>query len=214
MKVLTSLSLFAFLLIGANVQAQRFEGSIGFTKNIGPVTANYIYHVKGDMIRVEELDETGAIQGIMLVDTKKNSVVALSPERKMFIDVPNRRKSGETPTEVKATGKHQTINGYDCEEWLVQSAEEGRKVSYWVAAKDFDFFVPMLKTLNRKDKMALYYMSLPNADGTFPMRGTEVKSDGMELTRLEVTKVQKSTLSADMFSIPAGYTKFEREAND
>lgn len=214
MKVLTSLSLFAFLLIGANVQAQRFEGSIGFTKNIGPVTANYIYHVKGDMIRVEELDETGAIQGIMLVDTKKNSVVALSPERKMFIDVPNRRKSGETPTEVKATGKHQTINGYDCEEWLVQSAEEGRKVSYWVAAKDFDFFVPMLKTLNRKDKMALYYMSLPNADGTFPMRGTEVKSDGMELTRLEVTKVQKTTLSADMFSIPAGYTKFEREAND
>ena len=156
MKVLTSLSLFAFLLIGANVQAQRFEGSIGFTKNIGPVTANYIYHVKGDMIRVEELDETGAIQGIMLVDTKKNSVVALSPERKMFIDVPNRRKSGETPTEVKATGKHQTINGYECEEWLVQSAEEGRKVSYWVAAKDFDFFVPMLKTLNRKDKMALY----------------------------------------------------------
>jgi hypothetical protein len=214
MKVLKTLSLFALVLVATSTQAQRFEGSIGFTKNIGPVTANYIYHVKGDMIRVEELDETGAIQGIMLVDTKKNSVVALSPERKMYIDVPNRRKSGETPTEVKATGKHQTINGYDCEEWLVQSAEEGRKVSYWVASKDFDFFVPMLKTLNRKDKMALYYMSLPNADGTFPMRGTEVKSDGMELTRLEVTKVQKSTLTADMFSIPTGYTKFEREAND
>ena len=214
MKVLKTLSLFALVLVATSTQAQRFEGSIGFTKNIGPVTANYIYHVKGDMIRVEELDETGAIQGIMLVDTKKNSVVALSPERKMYIDVPNRRKSGETPTEVKATGKHQTINGYDCEEWLVQSAEEGRKVSYWVASKDFDFFVPMLKTLNRKDKMALYYMSLPNADGTFPMRGTEVKSDGMELTRLEVTKVQKSTLTADMFSIPTGYTKFERVAND
>ena len=62
--------------------------------------------------------------------------------------------------------------------------------------------------------MALYYMSLPNADGTFPMRGTEVKSDGMELTTLEVNKIQKTTLTADMFSIPTGYTKFEREAND
>ena len=62
--------------------------------------------------------------------------------------------------------------------------------------------------------MALYYMSLPNADGTFPMKGTEVKSDGMELTRLEATKVEKSALSADMFKIPEGYTKFERESNE
>jgi len=214
MKVLKTLSLFALLLVGISAQAQRFEGSIGFTKNIGTVAANYIYHVKGDMIRVEELDETGAIQGIMLVDTKKNSVVALSPERKMYIDVPNRRKSSETPTTDKATGKHQSINGYDCEEWLVQSDTEGRKVSYWVAQKDFDFFVPMLKTLNRKDKMALYYMSLPNPDGTFPMRGVEVKSDGMELTKLEVTKVQISKLSSEMFTIPSGYTKFERETSE
>lgn len=202
------------MLVSTAISAQRFEGSIGFTKNIGPVTANYIYHVKDDMIRVEELDETGTIQGIMLVDTKKNTVVALSPERKMYIDVPNRRKSSDTPTQVSPTGKTQKINGYECEEWLVNSDEDGRKVSYWVAKNDFDFFVPMLKTLNRKDKMALYYMSLPNADGTFPMKGTEVKSDGMELTRLEVTKVEKSALSADMFEIPEGYTKFERETNE
>jgi hypothetical protein len=214
MKVLTTLTLMASLFVSTAITAQRFEGSIGFTKNIGPVTANYIYHVKDDMIRVEELDETGTIQGIMLVDTKKNTVVALSPERKMYIDVPNRRKSGDSPTQVTPTGKTQKINGYECEEWLVNSDEDGRKVSYWVAKNDFDFFVPMLKTLNRKDKMALYYMSLPNADGSFPMKGTEVKSDGMELTRLEVTKVEKSALSADMFKIPDGYTKFERESNE
>ena len=202
------------MLVSTAISAQRFEGSIGFTKNRGPVTANYIYHVKDDMIRVEELDETGTIQGIMLVDTKKNTVVALSPERKMYIDVPNRRKSSDSPTQVSPTGKTQKINGYECEEWLVNSDEDGRKVSYWVAKNDFDFFVPMLKTLNRKDKMALYYMSLPNADGTFPMKGTEVKSDGMELTRLEATKVEKSALSADMFKIPEGYTKFERESNE
>ena len=204
----------ATMLVSTAISAQRFEGSIGFTKNIGPVTANYIYHVKDDMIRVEELDVTGTIQGIMLVDTKKNTVVALSPERKMYIDVPNRRKSSDCPTQVTPTGKTQKINGYECEEWLVNSDEDGRKVSYWVAKNDFDFFVPMLKTLNRKDKMALYYMSLPNADGTFPMKGTEVKSDGMELTRLEVTKVEKSAVSADMFKIPEGYTKFERETNE
>lgn len=214
MKVITTITLALGLLCSMNVEAQRFEGSIGFTKNIGPVTAKYVYMVKDHMIRVEELDELGDIQGIMLVDTDKNSVVALSPERKMYIDVPNRRKTNESETEVKATGKTQTINGYECEEWMVSSSSDGRKVSYWVATEDFDFFVPMLKTLNRKDKMALYYMNLPNANGTFPMRGKEVKSDGMELTRLEVNKIEKEALSAELFKIPADYTKFERETSD
>lgn len=212
MKAIATLTLFVLSIFGSvATQAQRFEGSIHFTKNIGPVTARYIYHVKEDMVRVEELDELGQVQGIMLVDTKKNSVVALSPERKMFIDVPNRRKANESQTEVKSTGSTKTINGYECEEWLVSSAEDGRKVSYWIAKDDFDFFIPMLKTLNRKDKMALYYMELPDADGGFPMAGTEVKSNGMELTTLKVDSVEEAELSAELFSIPQDYTKFERE---
>lgn len=215
MKVIATLTMMMLgLLCTTDSTAQRFEGSIGFTKNIGPVTAKYTYHVKDDMIRVEELDELGEIQGIMLVNTTTNTVVALSPERKMYIDVPNRRKTNQSETEVKTTGKKQTINGYECEEWLVKSPDDGREVSYWVATKDFEFFLPMLKTLNRKDKMALYYMDLPNAAGSFPMKGTEVKSDGMELTRLEVDTVAHETLSADMFEIPADYSKFERETSN
>lgn len=215
MKVIATLTLLMVgLLCTTGMNAQRFEGSIEFTKNIGPVTAKYTYHVKDDMIRVEELDELGEVQGIMIVNTTTNSVVALSPERKMYIDVPNRRKTNETDTDVKATGRTENINGYECEEWLVKSSDDGREVSYWVASKDFDFFLPMLKTLNRKDKMALYYMELPNAAGSFPMKGTEVKSDGMELTRLEVDAVQKGNLSAELFEIPADYSKFERETSN
>ena len=159
------------------------------------------------------MDETGTIQGIMIVNTAENSVVALSPERKMYIDVPNRRKVKESDIEVNQTGNKQTINGYECFEWVVDSNEDGRKVSYWVAQDDFDFFIPMLKTLNRKDKMALYYINLPDANGSFPMRGREVKSDGVELTKLEVTKIEKSALQASLFEIPKGYSKFERESN-
>ncbi len=215
MKVIATLTMMMMgLLYTTDTTAQRFEGSIGFTKNIGPVTAKYTYQIKDDMIRVEELDELGEVQGIMIVNTTTNTVVALSPERKMYIDVPNRRKTSQTETEVKNTGKTEIINGYECQEWLVKSPEDGREVAYWVAIDDFDFFIPMLKTLNRKDKMALYYMDLPNAAGSFPMKGTEVKSDGMELTRLEVDKVQKEILSAELFEIPADYSKFERETSN
>jgi len=214
MKTLKTALAATLMLASMNtISAQRFEGAIGFTKTIGPVTADYVYYVKENMIRVEELDEKGGVQGIMLVNTEDNSVVALSPERKMYIDVPNRRKVKESDIEVKQTGESEMINGYECFEWIVDSNEDGRQVSYWVAQNDFDFFIPMLKTLNRKDKMALYYINLPDATGSFPMRGREVKKDGVELTKLEVTRIEKSELSADKFAIPSGYSKFERESN-
>lgn len=214
MKVITSIALIiAAVFAGVDCQAQRFEGSIGFTKNIGPVTAKYIYHVKGDKVRVEELDELGEIQGIMIVNTTDNTVVALSPERKMYIDVPNRRKTNKADTQVSATGKTKSLNGYTCEEWTVKSPEDGREVSYWIATGEFDFFLPMLQTLNRKDKMALYYMDVPGAENGFPMEGVEAKTDGMELTKLSVDQVSNKALSADLFEIPNDYTKFERETS-
>jgi hypothetical protein len=40
--------------------------------------------------------------------------------------------------------------------------------------------------------------------------GQDHKNDGTEVSRLEVTKVSRGTQRADLFAIPAGYTKFER----
>ena len=188
-----------------------FQGTIKFTKTIGPVTANYIYYVKGDKIRVEELSENGEIQGIMIVDTKENTVKALSPERNMFIDVPNKRPARETEVYVQKTNNKKTINGYECTEVKVTGKDDGREVTFWAADDDFDFMVPMLETLNRKDKLAVYFMNIPNFQGSFPMLGIEKKTDGVELTKLQVVDVTKSNLSNDLFTIPANYSKFERE---
>ncbi|MCZ4408723.1 DUF4412 domain-containing protein [Cryomorphaceae bacterium 1068] len=188
-----------------------FQGTIKFTKTIGPVTANYVYYVKGDLVRVEELGENGEIQGIMIVDTKANTVKALSPERQMFIDVPNKRPARETDVYVQKTNKTQEINGYQCTQVKVTGKDDGREVTFWVADDDFDFLVPMLETLNRKDKLAVYFMNVPDIDGMFPMKGVEKKTDGVELTNLQVNEVEKGELDDSLFEIPAEYTKFERE---
>jgi hypothetical protein len=188
-----------------------FQGMIKFTKTIGPVTANYVYYVKGDKVRVEELGENGEVQGIMIIDTKNNSVKALSPERQMYIDVPNKRPARETEVYVQKTGKTETINGYKCSEVKVSGKTDGREVTYWVADDDFDFFIPMLETLNRKDKLAVYFMNIPDLHGVFPMVGVERKTDGVELSKLQVLEMNKSDLDASMFEIPSDYTKFERE---
>lgn len=206
----------AAIMLGATLSVTAFasgpfQGTIKFTKTIGPVTANYVYYVKGDKIRVEELSENGEVQGIMIVDTKANTVKALSPERKMFIDVPNKRPARETEVYVQKTNNTKMVNGYNCTEVKVSGKTDGREVTFWVADDDFDFMVPLLETLNRKDKLATYFMNIPNLDGFFPMVGVERKTDGVELTKLQVNTVDKGDLNNDLFEIPADYAKFERE---
>ncbi len=212
-RITTTIAAFvlAATLSSAVFASEPFQGTIKFTKTIGPVTANYTYYVKGDKIRVEELGENGEIQGIMIIDTKANSVKALSPERQMYIDVPNKRPAKDAEVYVQKTSNSQTINGYKCSEVKVTGKTDGREVTFWVADDHFDFFIPMLETLNRKDKLAVYFMNIPDLAGYFPMVGVERKTDGVELSKLQVYDMNKTNLDDKLFQIPANFTKFERE---
>lgn len=190
--------------------AQPFEGVVEFTKTTGPVITHYKYFVKGDFIRIEEIGAKGDVQGVMLADTRDRTVKALSPERKLFMDVPNLRLPKDVNVKVEKTNQTKTMAGYTCEKWVVSSAEEDRKVEYWVAADEFDFFIPLLQTLNRKDKQAVYFLEIPDAVGVFPMLGVETKGDGTEVTKLEVTKISRAENNTALFQIPPNYNKFER----
>lgn len=198
------------LLAGSGLRAQSFEGIIEFTKTTGPVVTNYKYFVKGEHIRIEEISARGEVQGIMLVDTRDKTVTALSPDRKLYMDVPNMRLPKDVKADVKKTGEMKDMAGYKCEKWTVKSATEDRQLSYWVAQDAFDFFVPLLETLNRKDEQAVFFLKIDGAKGVFPMLGVEQKMDGSEVSRLEVTKVTKVAQKPVLFEIPAGYNKFER----
>lgn len=204
--------LFSLALLGSITlaNAQAFEGIIEFTKTTGPVITNYKYYVKGDHIRIEEISARGDVQGIMLVDTRDRTVIALSPDRKLYMDVPNMRLPKEVETEVKKTGEMKDMAGYKCEKWVVKSVKEDRVLTYWVAADEFTFFVPLLETLNRKDEQAVFFLDIPDAKGVFPMLGLEQKLDGAEVTKLQVTKVTKGVQKPALFEVPAGYNKFER----
>jgi len=190
--------------------AQSFEGVIEFTKTTGPIVTNYKYIVKGDHIRIEEIGAQGEIQGVFLVDTRDRSVRALSPERKLYMDVPNLRLPKDVNVQVTKTSELKTINGYQCEKWVVSSDEEDRTIEYWVASDEFDFFIPLLETLNRKDKLSVFFLQIPDAIGVFAMLGIETKLDGTEVTRLEVNKIERTENRTAIFEVPPNYNKFER----
>ncbi|MBP6311534.1 MAG: DUF4412 domain-containing protein [Flavobacteriales bacterium] len=191
-------------------QAQSFEGVIEFKKTSGPVVTSYKYYVKGDHVRIEEVSSKGEVQGIMLVDTHDKTVVALSPERKLFMDVPNMRLPKEVETSITKTNETKEMLNYKCEKWVVKSNAEDRLITYWVAADAFDFFIPLLQTLNRKDEQAVFFLEIPDSKGVFPIVGMEQKIDGAEVGRLEVSNIVKGPQKDALFEIPVGYNKFER----
>ena len=205
-----STALVATTLAATPAQAQAFEGIVEFTKTTGPVVTSYKYFVKGERVRIEEIGARGEVQGIMLVDTRDKTVTAISPERKLYMDVPNMRLPKDVEVQVQKTSDLKDIAGYKCEKWLVKSPKEDRQITYWVAADDFDFFVPLLETLNRKDEQAVFFLQVKDNGGVFPMLGIEQKTDGAEVSRLEVSKVTKGAQKPALFEIPAGYNKFER----
>jgi Domain of unknown function (DUF4412) len=198
------------LFATSGLAAQSFEGVLEFTKTTGPVITSYKYYVKGERVRIEEISSRGEVQGIMLVDTRDKTVTALSPERKLYMDVPNMRLPKDVETQVQKLADTKQIAGYPCEKWVVKSAKEDRQITYWVAADEFNFFIPLLETLNRKDEQAVFFLQIQGANGVFPMLGVEQKMDGAEVSRLEVTKVTKGVQKPTLFEIPAGFNKFER----
>ncbi|CAG5076745.1 hypothetical protein CRYO30217_00187 [Parvicella tangerina] len=198
----------AFMLTATSFA--QFGGEIEFTKKVGSIEVHYKYYVSGDNVRVEEITD-GKIEGVQLMDLDEGTMLAVSPERKMYMEVPNKRPASDLDVEVDKTGKTKTINGKKCEQIIVTCSDKDRKIEYWVAKGDYDFFIPMLKTLNRKENQSMFFMEIPGMDGYFPMLSTETTlSDGTQVSELTAGKMTEKKLSKDMFEVPAGFSKFEK----
>lgn len=186
---------------------KSFEGIISFTKKSGSSESKYKYYIKGDHVRVEELNADGSVQGIMLVNTADKTVRAISPERKMYMDVPSKSSFSTGSVSMEKKDATKSLMNYTCNEWIASSKDEDRTITYWMAWDNFDFFIPFLKTINRKDKQAVYFLSMTGTNGAFPMLSIETKMDGTEISRLTVTGIDKKDLENSLFEIPAGYSK-------
>jgi len=207
---LTSIFAIAGMLIAS---AQSFEGVIEFKKQTATDTVNYIYYVKGDKVRLDEIgNKSKKVEGSFIIDLKTNSMVSLSHERKLFIE----QASGTPATvtgkpEVTKTGNVKTILGVKCNEYVVKNTDEKVQVTYWMGSGKFDFFFKLLKVLNRKDKSAVYVQQLTSVDGMFPFLSSQVNLEtGKEEIKMEVTKIDKKTVDASKFDIPKDYQKFQK----
>jgi hypothetical protein len=204
---------FTFLLFGfiTSSFAQSFEGVIDFRKTNGEEKVYYSYTVKGTKVRIDEKSEDGkSIIATLLVDLNSKEILALSHDRKLFMkrEAKTTERVAGSPKIVRS-GNHRFIQGFDCEQWRVKNETEKTEISYWVTKGNYDFFLPLLGVLGRKDRFASYYLAIPDREGYFPVDAVERDIQRNEKGRLEVIQIAEKKLDDNLFVVPKTYMQME-----
>ena len=192
--------------------AQTFEGVIEFKKATTTDTTNYIYYVKGNQVRIDEIgSKSHKVEGTFIVDMDAKTMTSLNHERKLYMDQATPAAPVIKGTcEVKKGQNVKNLQGFKSVEYVVTNNEENTKITYWIADGKFAFFDKLLHQLNRKDKSSTYYLQIQDVKNMFPMLSIQTDLNGKEQVKLEVTKITKKEIDPSMFLIPKGYNKFEK----
>jgi len=192
--------------------AQAFEGTIEFKKASTTDTTNYVYYVKGNQVKIDEIGaKSRKVEGSFLVDMDAKTMKSLNIERKLYMDQPTPAAPTIKGTCTVKKGQNvKNLQGYKCVEYVVTNVEEATTITYYIADGKFTFFEKLLRQLNRKDKSSTYFLQIPDMKNSFPMLSIQTDLQGKETGRLEVTKITKKEIDPSTFDLPKGYNKFEK----
>ncbi|MGL5889207.1 MAG: DUF4412 domain-containing protein [Bacteroidia bacterium] len=191
--------------------AQNFEGIIEFKKQTLTDTVNYVYSVKGDQVRIDEISpRTHRIGGSYLLNTKEGTTIYLNHELKTTVRRANTDKS-TVPAGLTVTSSKETKSffGYKCSKYSVTNTADNSSIHYYVASGKFTFFVPMLELLNRREDFSAHFLALPAKDGALPLLAVKYDAAGKEVGRLEAARIEKKAISASVFDVPKDYKEFK-----
>ena len=203
------------LTLSVMAVAQSYEGSVEFKMETNKDTTANIYYVKGNTIKLDQIGrKSGKVEGSFVFDLAENKVKYVNPTRKVW----GEHKSETVPvikgTCVATKGTNtKLIQGQKCVEYTVKNTEENTQVTYWISSGKYDFFMPLVKLWNRKDKQSVYFNQIKDLPkGSMPLLSEEKTISDMKIvSKLEVSKIAKGSMDASKISIPADYNKFEQK---
>jgi hypothetical protein len=185
-----------------------FEGDITMHTTSGSSSQDMIVEVKKDQLRFDMTSPNGgAMHGVF--DPTANKVVLFADATKTYTDMNFSGASGATNTNpdtaaIVQSGKHETIAGYDCEDFTATDAA-GKK-SEVCTAQGIAFFD--IASLRNGAQAAGSSIGKQFRDKkSFPLKSVEYDATGKELSRMEVTKIEPKSIDDSRFATPADYTK-------
>ena len=213
MKTILYFILILFFTV-VKTQAQGFNGSIDFKKYTLRDTNSNVYVVKNKLVKLEQYSKkANNIEGSFLFDLSAGKIRWVNPTRKVWGEHRSETASlVRGQCEVSKGVGTKSIAGVKCHDYTVKNTEENTSITYWVAEGNYDFFVPLIKLWNRKDKQSIYFSQIKDLPaGSMPLLSEEKQmSDGKMVTKLEVTKINTKTPDDASLEVPAGYTRFDQ----
>ena len=220
MLIVRKLSVVAAIVTAMPAAAQSsFEGVIVFTATSAgrPATDTMIQTTKGSMLRFETVLKPGQKeQGAMIYDFKAHTMTVLMMHEKKYMIMPI--KQTETMTKaigdvkLTKTGRTATVAGVSCQIYHAsRTNERGTKEGEACFAKGvglamMDIFAGMGGRGGGNSAVEAFH-DLAKED-LHMLKAWELK-DGSEQGTLEAVKIDRKSVDASLFAIPAGFTKVE-----
>ena len=196
------------VLVPQAMAAQPFEGALTMRVSSkganGPQSQEVEYLVRGGKVRVSMGGPAGAMS--LLSVPQEQKVYVLMAAQNAYLEMPvsdaSSSVAAKSPADatITRTGRMDTVAGYACEHVTVASAAQTVDICL---AKGLGGYVNPLSSMQRSREPA--WQRMLTADGGFPLKVT--MQDGS--IPLEVVKVEKKRLAADLFSVPLTYSKME-----
>ena len=195
---------------------EKFEGKVVMNVKSGDKDTDVNFLVKGSKTIIQVTNEEKAN---MIMDSKEKKMIILMPEQKMYMEMDmnmmkglaskmgksdQTEKSDKMAGDFKMTGETKNINGYECEKW-VYSGEDGDKTEAWMT-KELGNFMGFSNPMMNDE--ATSWQKKIEGQGYFPMLAIHYDDSGEAESSMEVKSVEKKSLDASMFEVPAGYKKF------
>ena len=184
-----------------------FEGAITMHTTSASATSDMVVEVKKDRLRFDTKTPQGdAMHGVF--DPATNKVTVYLDASKSYMDLDFTKPEAQTNTSpdtsaVVKSGRHETIAGYDCEDWTVNDPS-GKKSEVCIAQGLAFFDLSSLKGGGgASSPLARQFRD----EKSFPLRSVELDASGKELSRMEVTKIEPKSIDDSQFQAPPGYSK-------
>ncbi len=182
-----------------------FEGEVTLRTTRGAgAPQDMVVKAKGDKLRFDTTTNGQAASA--LFDPQANKVVLVMDAQKAYMDMDFTAPSAAPNTDPRAsavdkTGKHETVAGLDCEDWIVKDPS-GKRTDVCIAEGLAFFDIDALRngggaSWNKELREKKY----------FPLRSVEFDAAGKEISRTEAVKVERRALDGALFDVPKGYAK-------
>lgn len=207
-RFLLTFSFLIFYIAGFSSDGVKaFEGKINFLRETVYDTTHITILVKGNKARIDEFDTKNNLVSSRLIDMEGNTVIALSPEKKLYTNVPVNRKSvpSNNGLVIKKTQNFKEINGYKCYQWRVKDPQHNTEAAYWVINENFVFFDKLVALINRTEHSLTLYNAIPENDGYFPILTEERTLLRKKKLHIAVVDINESSLNPSLFEIPKDY---------